>query len=311
MILGDNERFIIKCELDLIPFPKDAPKIPLKSCMPVLHRLIQNNTAFYNINNGKSTIRLLKVIENPLNYILLFQHANTEASDPAFAHTKTGKVRVAKKEADEGVGVTAHVIIAKEATNDEFPDIYPVVIEEVPGITKTMMSQALTYFFRQCGLTFQKEGSKNDLKCRGIARIEYLASSSLQETLSQGHLLGILATRKVAKNCLDEDGDFRIDEEYLKISTTYTRGQRAIQAIKHAHDALRGRGYSNMRITYKDKNKRTGSNNFSLTADQSVSELATARLAERVHVILGDTISICQEQPHEELLSKMQAIMLK
>ncbi|EPA0093714.1 hypothetical protein ACQYJY_002393 [Enterobacter hormaechei] len=311
MLLGDNERFIIKCDVDLEPFPKEAPSMLLRNCIPTLFDLKKKAEAFYEINKGRSVIRLVDVQETSSDYRLLFQYANRDASDPAFANLKTGESRIAKKDEDEGLGATLHMVIEKNAKNESFPNTYTAVIEEVPGITRSLLSQALTAFFKHCGFTFRKPDGKKDLVCRPIVSIDFHASSTLEKTLSTGYLSGITAVKKVAKNSLDEDGLIRIDEEILKISTKFRRGEGAVKAVKQAFDKLRGMGYGTMRITYKDANRRTGSDSFSLSTDRSLKELATAQLAQRDKAILATSIDVCQEEMHPELLGKMSNFLVK
>ncbi|EAO2109108.1 hypothetical protein B1Q88_001274 [Salmonella enterica subsp. enterica serovar Bredeney] len=309
--MGDNERFIVKCDVDLEPYPKEAPSMLLRNCTPTLFELIKQKEAFYEINKGRSVIRLVDIKETAHDYRLLFQYANRDASDPAFANLKTGETRIAKKKEDEGLGATLHMVIEKYATNESFPNTYTAVIEEVPGITRGLLSQALTAFFKHCGFTFKKPDGKKDLICRPIVNIEFHASSTLAKTLSTGYLAGITATRKVTKNSLDEEGLISVDEEILKISTKFKRGEGAVKAVKRAYDKLRGMGYGSMRITYKDANRRTGSDSFSLSADRSLKELATAQLAQRDKAILATNIEVCQKEMHQELLGKMVDFLIK
>lgn len=311
MLLGDNERFIIKCDVDLEPYPKEAPSMLLRNCIPTLFELIKQKEAFYEINKGRSVIRLVDIKETAYDYRLLFQYANRDASDPAFANLKTGETRIAKKKEDEGLGATLHMVIEKYAKNEYFPNIYTAVIEEVPGFTRALLSQALTAFFKHCGFTFKKPDGKKDLICRPIVNIEFHASSTLEKTLSTGYLAGITATRKVTKNSLDEEGLISVDEEILKISTKVKRGEGAVKAVKRAYDKLRGMGYGSMRITYKDANRRTGSDSFNLSADRSLKELATAQLAQREKAILATNIEVCQKEMHQELLGKMVDFLIK
>lgn len=311
MLLGDNERFIIKCDVDLDPHPKEAPSMLLRNCMPTLFELKKNNEAYYEINKGRSVIRLVDVKETTTDYRLLFQYANRDVSDPAFANLKTGESRIAKKDEDEGLGATLHMVIEKNAKNESFPNTYAAVIEEVPGITRALLSQALTAFFKHCGFTFQKPDGKKDLVCRPIVNIDFHASSTLEKTLTTGYLAGITAVRKAAKNSLDEEGLIQVDEEILKITTKYRRGEGAVKAVKQAYDKLRGMGYGTMRITYKDANRRTGSDSFNLNTDRSLKELATAQLAQRDKAILATSIDVCQEEMHSELLGKMLIFLVK
>ncbi|EBY1954726.1 hypothetical protein DU191_25115 [Salmonella enterica subsp. enterica serovar Sandiego] len=215
----------------------------LRNCTPTLFELIKQKEAFYEINKGRSVIRLVDIKETAHDYRLLFQYANRDASDPAFANLKTGETRIAKKKEDEGLGATLHMVIEKYATNESFPNTYTAVIEEVPGITRGLLSQALTAFFKHCGFTFKKPDGKKDLICRPIVNIEFHASSTLAR--------------------------------------------------------------------YKDANRRTGSDSFSLSADRSLKELATAQLAQRDKAILATNIEVCQKEMHQELLGKMVDFLIK
>ncbi|HCM9619080.1 TPA: hypothetical protein N5N89_001421 [Enterobacter cloacae subsp. cloacae] len=311
MLLGDNERFIIKCDVDLNPYPKEAPTMLLRNCVPTLFQLMKKKEAYYEINKGSSVIRLVEVKEVSTHYRLLFQYANRDASDPAFANLKTGKSRIAKKDIDEGLGATLHMVIEKNAKSEYFPNTYTAVIEEVPGITRALLSQALTAFFKHCGFTYKKPDGKKDLVCRPIVEIDFHASSTLEQTLSTGYLSGITAVKKVANNSLDKQGLIKVDEEILKISSKIKRGPGAVKAIKKAYDKLRGLGYGTMRITYKDANRRTGTDSFSLNTNRSLKELATAQLAQREKAILAKNIDVCQEEMHLELVGKMVKFLVK
>ena len=97
----------------------------------------------------------------------------------------------------------------------------------------------------------------------------------------------------------------------MKISTKFRRGEGAVKAVKQAYDKLRGMGYGTMRITYRDANKRTGSDSFSLNAERSLKELATAQLAQRDKAVLATNIDVCQEEMHPELLGKMVKFLVK
>lgn len=311
MLLGDNERFIIKCDFDLQPFPEGAPAMHLKNCMPTLSRLVKEDKASYEINKGRSAVRLLKVEEHTQHYLMLVQYANMDASDPAFANVKTGESRVAKKQLDEGLGVTCHIVIRKEPISEVFPNTYTAVIEEIPGITRALLAQALTSWFKEANFTFKKPDGKKDLICRPIVNIDFQASQTLEKTLSTGYLAGITAIRHVASNSMDEEGLVTIEEEILKITTKFKRGEQAVKAIKVAYDKLRGMNYSVMRISYRDSNKRTGTDSLKLDAERSLKELATAQLANRDKVILAVSIGVCQTTFHDELASKMVKFMIK
>ncbi|HAH0813527.1 TPA: hypothetical protein HHG28_001884 [Escherichia coli] len=311
MLLGDNERFMIKCQVTLKKYPNDAPDMPLVNCIPVLKNRYNKGEAVYELNKGRSVIRLLSIKDDE-NYLkLLFQYINKDASDPAFSNIKTGETRIEKKQNDEGMGYSAHVLIKKRSSDSSFQDCYEAILEEVPGITRGLLAQALTYFLRENNFSFIRSGGKKELKCRPIFDIDFLAATTLEQSLSTGYLCGLTATRRFKDNSLDDDGTVMVEEETLKLSTKIRRGEGAIKAIKSAYDKLRGRKYTMLRISYKDKNKRVSSDLVSIGKEMSLQELATAQLAQREKAVLASTIAVCQTAFHEELLAKMQNFMLK
>lgn len=311
MLLGDNERFIIKCSVTLKRYPDDAPDMPLINCIPVLKKRFLSGEALYELNKGRSVIRLLALQDEGDYLKLLFQYVNKDASDPAFSNIKTGATRIERKQSDEGMGYSAHVLIKKTPADPHFPECYEAVIEEVPGITRALIAQALTAFMRDNNFSFIRQDGKKELKCRPIFEIDFLAATTLEQSLSTGYLCGLTATRRFKDNSLDDDGTVMIEEETLKLSTKIRRGDGAIQAIKAAYDKLRGRHYTTLRISYKDQNRRVSSDTVTIGKEMSLQELATAQLAQREKAILATTIAVCQTSLHAELLGKMQAFMIK
>ncbi|HHL2729186.1 TPA: hypothetical protein ACQ4J9_001813 [Yersinia enterocolitica] len=315
MLLGDNERYIIKCQVNLKRYPDDAPNMPLSTCVPHLKALFLRDEVVYETNKGSSVIRILALQDEASHLKLLFQYANKDASDPAFANLKTGATRIEKKQNDEGLGASAHLIISKTPTDPAFPNSYTAILEEIPGITRALVANALTSFLKETGFSFQRKDTKKDikkdLKCRPIVEIEFLASTTLEKSLSTGYLCGLTAIRYIKENSLDDDGLVMVDEEILKLSTVFKRGEGAIKAIKVAYDTLRGRHYSTLRISHRDENKRVTTDNVTIDKDKSIEELATAQLAQRERTILATSIDVCQTTFHAELLEKMEAFMLK
>jgi hypothetical protein len=311
MLLGDNERYIIKCSFNLNKFPEDAPDMPLVACIPFLKSTFLKGDAVYEMNKGKSVVRILALDEDVDTLKILFQYANQDVSDPAFTNIKTGATRVEKKQNDEGLGATAHLIIKKKPENAAFPTQYHAVMEEIPGITRALISNALTAFLRDAGFSFQRADNKKDLKCRPIIGIEFLASTTLEKSLSTGYLCGLTAIRYKKETSLDDEGIIQIDEEILKLSTKAKRGEPALKAIKAAYDKLKGMNYTTLRISHKDEHKRVTNDNFTIGKDKSLKELATAQLAQRERAILGTSIDVCQTAFHPELLGKMLAFVVK
>lgn len=305
MLLGDHERFVIKCSISISSYPSDAPDIPLLNCIPILLRSHKDGDMIYEMNKGKSGIRLLSIKENDDYLILLFQYANQDVSDPAFTNIKTGNTRVAKKEDGEGLGCTAHLIIKKSPKNKNFPNLYDAVLEEIPGITRSIIAQSLNSFLKDNHFSFNRGNNKKSLKCRPMFKIDFSAERTLGKKLSSGKVCGLVAVRSYNQKFIDSNNKIKIEEQTLRLSTNIGVGKKALQYLKEICDKLRGMEYSTLRISHKDTNKRTSTNFVSIEKDLSLQDLAAAQLAERDKIILATPIEVSQLQFHDELVSRM------
>ncbi|EPL0286353.1 hypothetical protein OMG55_003799 [Proteus mirabilis] len=313
MLLGDNERFVIKCVISINSYPADAPNIPLKECIPLLIREHKDSAEsisgrkdmIYEMNKGRSGIRLLSIKEDNNYLFLLFQYANKDVSDPAFTNIKTGGRRVAKKQEGEGLGCTAHLIIKKEPNNKAFPNHYDAMLEEVPGITRAIIGQALNSFLSDNHFGFHRGNNKKELKCRPMFKIDFAAEKTLGKQLSTGKVCGLVAVRSYKQKYIDSNNKIKIEEQTLRLSTNIGIGNKALQYLKDICDTLRGMEYTTLRISHRDINRRTSTNFVSIDKALSLQDIAAAQLAERDKVILATPIEICQEKFHDELISKM------
>ncbi|MDE1489064.1 hypothetical protein KKI90_22855 [Xenorhabdus bovienii] len=313
MILGDNERFMLKCEVTINSHPKDAPNISLLSCIPILMQRFKENNVLYEVNNGRAGVAITGIEDDDEFVKFLFHYANKDASDPAFSDLKKGKTRVEKKKEGEGLSCTSHLIIKKTPRDKLLPNSYEAILEEVPSVTRTLLSNALTSLLNIDSFRFdrkRKNGGKN-LKCRPIIIIDLLAASTLEQSLSIGYLCGLTAVRSYTQKTLDANGVISIDEEMIKMSCNARQGKGAMAAIKTAYDELRGRHYGTLRISLKDQNKRTTTENIKIDKAMTLAELAVAQLAKREKALLATPIATCQTSFHAELIEKMKKYMLK
>lgn len=317
MLLGDFDRYVVECEMELVRAPKDAPSMPVLDVLKAVKKLFGSQKAIYSIENGKSTVRIvdMSINEEEGCTTVLLQYANSNASDPHFANKKTGASRKANREEDEAPAVTSHICI-KHAPRDKnlFPDLYKVLVEEVPGLTKSLMASALTWMISEStDYTFMRDDGKKprEIQCRPIISISPYASKTLKESLSTGVLTGMTAVRYKNNKQLDEDGDITVVQESMVLSFKTTTGQQAIGLVKKASDLVRGMQYSDLKITRRDKNKRTHSDEIDVSYEKSIEDIADTIFSEKEKIIVSKQIEMCEKKIHTQLSGKMKDLLLK
>lgn len=319
MILNDYERYIVECEIEINSTPDDAPNIPMYEIIPFIKNI--KSTDVYLRNNETSSFSVVetKYLDDEERYFaILFQHANGRASDPAFAELKTGKSRTVRKQYGEGVAVSCHLIIDTQSFNKLHPNKYSAILEEVPGLTKGMIADILTYFLREnTNFSFLRKLENNkEISYRPILKIDYLASHSFAESFKTGYLCGITATRTLKDTSeLDEIGADVIREERLIIYTPKSIRDRALNIIAKVIPLAKERGFSRLRISrYENKRKTTTSydipDNIN-SYEETVQSISEAQFAVREKINLSSQIETCQNCIHTELSSKMLKILEK
>ncbi|WP_313129510.1 hypothetical protein [Pseudescherichia vulneris] len=317
MLLGDYDRYAVECEMELARTPKDAPTMPVSDTLKAVENLYKSGKAIYSIAGGKSTVRIIDMLRNEAegHTIILFQYANANASDPHFANKLTGTSRKANRSQDEAPAVTSHICIRHTPRDRHlFPDFYKTLVEEVPGLTKSLMASALTWMIAEStDYSFTRNDGKKprDIKCRPIVSINPYASRTLKESLATGALLGITAVRYKNNKKLDDDGEISIVQETMVMSFKSTSGQKAINILKKASDIARRMEYSDLKLTRKDKNKRVVSDEIDVSYEKSIEDIADTIFAEKEKIILSAKIEICETKIHKELAGKMSKLLLK
>lgn len=317
MLLGDFDRYVVDCEMELVRTPKDAPTMPVFDVLKDIESMFKAGKATYKIAGGKSSVRIVDMDRNESEgyTVILFQYANDNASDPHFANKVTGESRKADRAENEAPAVTAHLCINHVPRDLRlFPDLYKVIVEEVPGLTKSLISSTLTWMiFESTDYSFtRKDGKKpREIKCRPLIKINPYASKTLRESLATGTLTSMTAVRYKNNRQLDDDGDISIIQETMVLSFKNTTGQKAINLVKKACDLVRGMQYSDLKLTRTDKNKRTHSDEIDVSYEKSVEDIADTIFSEKEKITLSNKIEMCEKKIHKQLAGKMKEILLK
>ncbi|MEZ9627854.1 hypothetical protein [Aliivibrio fischeri] len=316
MLLLETERYIVETTLALTPIPTCAPIITLSDCLTDLKSAIDNGTAVYSMRNERVQIRIKQYTELFLDkdneekgkaLALLIQYVDSDASDPSFGKMDTGDIRVVPKEENEGLSVTAHLVIDLKSINEAMPTVHHAVLEDVNGINKTNISSALTRILRDCtDLDFINEENQNRNKCRPQVKLDVNAGHKLKELLDKGFVAGFKAVKYQTDVKLDEEGDLELKEECIILKSKHKRGEAALEMIKKAAKLAKDKEFSRLMVRYQNDNKKQSTFNVSTREENFTDGL----FAKSEKIILTDTIQQCEKELHKELTKKMVNYLL-
>ena len=303
MLLQDNERYVNECSLVLSPYPDTAPIMNLEACAHHLCKHIDDKKAVYVYQKDTCSLRITDYDYSDGYLTLLLQVADKKASDPAFSHFETGITRTEKKRDNEGIASTAHLAIAVKPSDEDFPNIYDAVLEEVSGVTKTIVSQALTKFLDDAtDFDFKSPDSGNIIKCRPKASLQAHPSHALSEMLKKGWVTGFSVVKNRTDDRLDEFDGLSVEAEHLTIKVEKrSRAEKAMEQIKKLQRFAISSKYSKIVVRYLDSNKR----NKSLQISAREENIADKFFSKADKITLETDIEQCQKAIHEEFDRKL------
>lgn len=315
MLLLETERFILETTFVLNPYPADAPIMTLEQCLPYLKQMIEDEEAVYTMRKDTAQLRISDFShwdyegeEGKGAITLLLQYTDSKASDPSFGHMETGLTRTVAKENGEGLSVSAHLTIETHSINEAMPTVHNAVLEEVGGITKTVINSALTSMLRECtNFEFKDENTGRTKKCRPQVKVDANAGQKLEDIMKKGKISGFSAVKYKAENKMDEEGELEVQQEAIIIKSPHKRGQPAIDLIKKVAKLTNAQNYSRLMVRYQDANNRQKSLNISTREE----DFADGLFGKSEKIILGENIQQCEPEIHEELSGKMVDYLMK
>jgi len=308
-MLKHNERWVLFYGQHLRTTPEDpkSPDIPLRDIITLLLNRQTDGNCVKLINNETAAIRItdtsLDVDNNAL--CLLIQYADKNASDPVFSNLMTGELRVEPKLLGEGVAVSAHMMISLTPQKNN-PSEYLTLLEDVPGIGKTMIEHFLTSEFKEVS-DFVFEDDKNRVRqCRPIVKMEGHMSQTLQESLERGHLQGFELVRYGKRVDFDEFA-YTTDVTYTaNIKCVQTGGGGAVDLIKRVSAIAKKKKYTEMRVRYKRPEGRTQTVSIPTGREDAINTLFT-----RMDLIkVRNPLPQCSPLINEEVLGKLKGLLI-
>lgn len=308
MLLLEYQRFALECSMILNKTPEDAPKIKLENILLPLKKYIDEKKAIHTTMGGRKTFIIREMHIDDHKIVFLMQYADMDATDPSFTNIGTGTTRTETKKEGEGISVSAHLVLSRSPQSVLRDVVHDAILEEVPGLSKTVLKAGLNAILHECtALEFEHPESNRILKCRPLIGLDYNAGEKLEDLLKHGSVTGFVATRASAIDKLDEDGELFVSQERMEIRVKKSRGQKAIDMIKKARDAVQGREYTRLMIRYEGDDKRTKSLEVQ-TREQNIAEKF---FAKNYKIDVEHKVEQCQDTIHIELVDKMVLLLNK
>lgn len=306
-MLSNNERWVSFFDFAFRPTHAAAPDIPITSTLKRLKMLVDAGNAVKLYNQRTRAIRIseMKYAEGDTQAILLLQLCDQNGSDPVFGELNTGNLRLEPKLAGEGIAVSSHIVIST-AIVDFTADHHKTLVESVPGISKSIIEPFINALLRDAftGQEFKNPATK--AMCQLKPKLEILShgSQTLMDTLNGAKLHNVKLVSTVKKGGMDKTAYTELSERSVRYKIIK---QPPLKDKKRLLEILRRKGqqsgYSKVSISYSKDGRQA-----SLDLDRN-EDAATKLFTKSEKIILGNSINQCESSIHQELETKMIALL--
>lgn len=282
--------------------------------VPHLIKGATENKAVYSFNDGDASIHLAKVTlsEEKRFVTLLFHYADKSISDPAFKSLDTGEVRTEKKskEKNEGIAVSAHLVIDLDNALGQKNSCYFALFELVPHLSKSLLSRALNYFFNKALTGAKYNNPKTQKKVRPSFSFDSLTCTDLADGLKERRLTALTFVSKILEDDMDENELTPTEQRVSFAVGDNVRGEMAYNLLHRASKKAKKQGYTTLKVNYEDvySGNRTGT--FDRLDEESL-DRAVGVFAKRGKLYCEAQLNQCQKSIHIELSNKMVALLVK
>lgn len=311
-MLNKNFRWIKYYDLVLRPSPFQSPPIKMEAIIRPLEEFFQTKQAYQLMKDNTVAYRIQDFCYNEQAnvLILLLQYADMNASEPAFSDIQTGRIRTEPKLEGEGIAVSAHVVVSLDEQT-EGSNVYITLIEEVPGLNRTVIERFLTHIFMKISegrFTFEDINRKTR-DCRPIAELQGRPSDSLKNALKTGVLKEIqLIKRETVENQLDtiKFDEERIVETRIKIGKGVSY-ENSLEFVNKYFAKAKNDATDEMRISYHDP--KTERRESVIVDDFSTNDIDNTLFVRREKVELEKPLQYCEEHIRCDIIEHMFSLL--
>jgi hypothetical protein len=148
--MRNDERLIYYYDL-VVGVNKQAAVAPsLMDVIEVLKSACDTDDAFLDIDKGTATLSLthVEIKLDKMVATLLVEISDKRAPDVHFVNAETGNVRDARKQAGEGRGSSAHLLVSLIEQPDR-PDTYVALLEKNTGLSRSLVKRLFQAVLRK------------------------------------------------------------------------------------------------------------------------------------------------------------------
>lgn len=314
-MLRNDERWVVYMEASFRWSHHEAPDslLNLDGLRKILLSAVNTEVAIQALeeDDDNEAIVLDSVSTHPKTkpkfLVLLFSYVNRKGADPGFKDIKTRKSRVETKKGDEGVAASAHLLVSLRGKKKGNKIYYPALIEDVTGLGKTKMQQAVTKIIRRKKNFSFSDGDGGKRSALPTFEMSGLDDEQVTEDASKGRLgYFVLIKERRDKPLFDESVDAVVTREEIKLkpSDTAVKGLKA-KLVKLAK-AASGRGYDKVRVQYVREDGKNRSITFGTHREDSEDFLI--KRIEKIK-LSKTTVSQIYTKPCDELVGAMADLL--
>lgn len=316
-MLRNDERWVVFMESGFRWVPHEAPDmLDLKTLGQVLETVVGTNDAdqFPDPRNKDELVSLDSVTyyppSNPEALVLLFSYSNVKGADPGFKNLATKKKRTEPKKKNEAVAASAHLVIMLKQRTRKKHSYYPALIEDVSGLGKTKMQQAITSIINAKKRFSFKDENGNVKAAHPRFEMLGLDDEQVTEDADGGTMSYFVAIRELRKpTTFDDDLGIKVTREEVKLKPAErVAGDRSVKAwLTKLAKAARAKDYDKVRVHYERKDGKNRSITFGTHRED-----AEDFLIKRIDKIpLKTAVGQTHDEPCEELVKAMVAHLRK
>lgn len=310
-MLRNDERWVVFMEFNFHWSPAYAPPdlFDVKAMGGALEEVVNatDSLIYVDPRNKDEAVTLDSVTyyppSRPEYLVLLFSYSNVRGADPGFKNLKTRKNRVEKKQLDEAVAASAHLVISLKQKARKGDHYYPALLEDVGGIGKTKIQAALTAMVRgRRNFTFVDEDGRNRAATIHTELLG-LDDETVKADASGGRMSYFVAIKENKNPPLFDEGlGIRQTRQEVRLKPAKDAVPTTLKdMLTKLAAAAKRKGYDRVRVHYVRQDGKNRSLTFGTHRED-----AEDFLIKRVEKIkLKSTVGQTHDEPNEELVKAM------
>jgi hypothetical protein len=231
------ERYIKIMDLQLSPLPKNAPAFNmLETAWLIASAASDHEISTYHLEKAKKCIWAAecRVVSHEGHSFLslLINCSDERITGSAYVKRGSRKLRVMHKEDDEGVAVSAHMLISLEPRVQAHNSLYYCFLEEAPGLSRSVVAGFLTFLckvgYEGHTVDLPYEKGRKKYKTRPLVNVDEFAGDDLINAYSGRAVNFIEFYQTVESSTVDTTSILKTFSRSFKMVPTRTEALKKI-----------------------------------------------------------------------------------